>query len=115
MNTYLHRFTRHFKGRMQPVLLLVIIIAVISFVTRFALMMKAGESFDWSVLNVLLSFLIGLVYDLAMSSFFVLPFVLLLWFQNERSYLGKWKWLTAGVYLALLSLMLFTNIFPEDF
>jgi len=100
---------------MKPVFVLICIILAISFVTRLVLLIKAASSFEWSVGNLLFSFLIGLLFDLAMSPYFVLLFVLLLWFQNEKIYHGIWKWVTGGVLALLVAMLLFTNIIPSDF
>jgi phosphoglycerol transferase MdoB-like AlkP superfamily enzyme len=115
MKIYSPLRTRLSDSRMKPVLVLIAIIVAVSFVTRLALLIKAAPAFEWSFVNLVSGFLIGLMYDLAMSSFFVLPFVLLLWFQNDKIYSGKWKWVTVAFYIVLLSLLLFTDIFPSDF
>lgn len=115
MKRYPRMFRNLFNSRMKPVFVLVAIIVAVSFVTRVALLVKAAHGFQWTFGNLFLSFLIGLMYDLVMSSFFVVPFTLLLWFQNDRIYSGKWKWITTGVFVLIISLLLFTDIIPSDF
>lgn len=100
---------------MKPVFVLTCIILAISFVTRLVLLIKAASLFEWTFSNLVFSFLLGLVFDLAMSPYFILLFGLLLWFENEKIYHGLWKWIAGGVLALLVAMLLFTNIIPSDF
>lgn len=62
--------------RFGIVLLLVFINLGISFVTRLGLLLYTGKGFDWTFINLPGIFRIGIVYDLAVSSYIIIPFVL---------------------------------------
>jgi len=108
-------YKRFLNGRFSPVLLLIILVLSISFLTRLALLFKTGRNFDWSVTNITGSFALGTFFDFAMASYLIVPFVLLIWFTNEKMYSNKWKWLVIGSYLIIISILLFTNLVPADF
>ena len=103
------------NNRFSPILLLAILVLAISFLTRIALLFKTGRNFDWSFKNITGSFALGTLFDLAMTSYLVVPFVLLIWFTSDRIYSKKWKWLVIASYLVVLCILLFTNIIPADF
>jgi hypothetical protein len=111
--------TRVFKnfvsGRFSPVFLLIVLVLGISFLTRIALLFKTGKSFDWTFKNVTGSFAIGSFFDLAMSTYLIVPFVLQLWFTNDKIYDRKWKWIAIGGFVIIISIFLFTNLVPSDF
>jgi phosphoglycerol transferase MdoB-like AlkP superfamily enzyme len=101
--------------RFGIILLLVFINLSISCVTRICLLLYTGKGFDWTVLNSLGVLGIGLVYDLAVSSYIIIPFVLHLWFTSETIYRPAWrKWIIAG-YAALLLYFAFSQLIPVDF
>ena len=74
MITYLKKA---FKEQFYPVKLVVLLSVAISTFTRMALLLKSGSGFDWNILNLLGVFSIGLFYDLAMLSYFIIPLVLI--------------------------------------
>lgn len=95
--------------------LLVLIYLSITFTTRLALLLSVHDVFDWNLRNVLGVFGIGLLYDLAVSTYIIIPFVLHIWFTNEKAYHPKaWKWVGL-LYLALILVLIFTQLVPEDF
>jgi hypothetical protein len=101
--------------RFGIILLLVFINLSISCVTRIGLLLYTGKGFDWTVLNLLGVLGIGLVYDLAVSSYIIIPFVLHLWFTSETIYRPAWrKWIIGG-YVALLLYFAFSQLIPVDF
>lgn len=104
-----------FHCRYAPIYLLVLIYLTITFFTRVALLVRVHEMFDWSFRNVLGVFGIGLLYDLAVSSYIIIPFVLHIWFTNEKAYDSRlWKW-TGLLYVALILVLIFTQLVPSDF
>lgn len=70
--------------RFGPVFLLYLIIISIAFITRLALMIKSASGFDWSILNILGAFSIGLFYDTIMASYFCIPLVLYIWLMPNN-------------------------------
>lgn len=104
-----------FQCRYGPIYLLVLIYLTITFSTRLALLLRVHDVFEWSFKNVAGVFGIGLLYDLAVSSYIIIPFVVHIWFTNEKAYHPRaWKW-TALLYLVLILLLIFTQLVPEDF
>lgn len=106
------------KGLLNPygfVLLLVSVNVVICFLTRLSLLLFSAKTFDWTVTNVLGVFSIGFIYDLVVSSFISIPFVLHIWFTNENIYSKKWvKWM-AVLYILLILVFSVTQLVPSDF
>ncbi|MGN6420370.1 MAG: LTA synthase family protein [Pseudobacter sp.] len=95
--------------------LLILVYLSITFTTRLALLIRVHDVFDWNLKNVLGVFGIGLLYDLAVSSYIIIPFVLHIWFTNEKAYHPKaWKW-SALLYVALILVLIFTQLVPADF
>ena len=87
----------------------------ISFITRLALLIKAAPGFDWTIANVLGTFVIGLFFDLAMASFFIIPYVLLIWLRNDFVYQKPRAFWIAAILIVLVALLAFTPIIPDDF
>lgn len=108
-------FKSFFTGRFSPIFLLIALVLVISFVTRVALLIKTGKGFDYSFKNVSGSFAIGAFFDLAMSTYLIVPFVFQVWLTNEKIYQGKWRWVAITAYVIIICILLFTNIVPADF
>ncbi|NML19770.1 sulfatase-like hydrolase/transferase [Pseudoflavitalea sp. G-6-1-2] len=101
--------------RYGMVLLLVLIYLSITFLTRVALLLRVSDSFDWSFSNVLGVFGIGLLYDLAVSSYIIIPFVLHIWLTSEKAYGPKLRKWVALFYVALILVLIFTQLVPADF
>jgi phosphoglycerol transferase MdoB-like AlkP superfamily enzyme len=92
-----------------------ITVLIISMVTRLLLLFKSAHGVDWSVINLSGIIGIGLVYDIAIAAYFMIPIILHLWWTNEKMYEGKWKWITTLIFLAAISILLFTSLVPADF
>lgn len=101
--------------RYAPVLLLGFLVTVISFATRITLLFHPNTQFDWTVPNIAGIFFLGLLYDLALFAYLMVPFVLLIWFTSERIYQHKMRRFVLLAFLALIALLLFTNLVPADF
>ena len=104
-----------FSSRFSPVLLVVVLAVALSLLTRIALLIKTGEGFDFTLLNLIGSFATGLLFDLAMAAYLIIPFILQVWFTNDTIYIRKWRWLSIGAFLALLFVFFFTKLIPADF
>lgn len=97
-----------FQGQYFPVKLVVFASIAISTLTRIALLIKSGSGFDWSFTNVLGVFGIGLFYDLAMLSYFIIPLVVYCWLLPSKWYNNtKHRFVLYGYF----SIMLFLGIF----
>lgn len=102
-------------GKFAPVSLMILITAGISFITRVVLLVYSGSSFDFTFLNIIGVFGIGLFYDLCMCSFFIIPIVLHIWFTNEKMYKTPGKWISIGFYLLLIIAIAFFKIIPVEY
>lgn len=67
----------------SPILLAILLI-LISTITRVALMIKSAENADYSPLNLVGVFAIGLFYDFVNALYFVLPLMLAGWLTPRR-------------------------------
>jgi phosphoglycerol transferase MdoB-like AlkP superfamily enzyme len=108
MITYLKKA---FKEQFYPVKLVVLLSIAISTFTRMALLLKSGSGFDWNILNLLGVFSIGLFYDLAMLSYFIIPLVLYCWFLPSKWYakLGH-RFILYGYFLVMVFLGIFNAV-----
>ena len=103
------------SGKFSPVFLLIVLVLAISFLTRLALAIKTGKGFDWNFGNVTGSFAIGAFFDLAMSTYLIIPFVFQIWLTTEKIYSTRWRAVVIGVYILTIAILLFTNLVPADF
>lgn len=102
-------------GKFAPALLMILITAGISVFTRIVLLLYSHSSFDFTFLNIIGVFGIGLFYDLCMSSFLIIPVVLHIWFTNETMYRNPGKWASVVLYLLLIIAIAFFKIVPEEY
>lgn len=105
MNSFLKKA---FKGQFFPIKLVVLASILISTLTRVALLFKSGSGFDWSLINLVGVFGIGLFYDLAMLSYFIIPLVLYCWLLPNKWYAKAGHRFVLYGYFAV---MLFLGIF----
>jgi len=100
-----------FKEQFYPVKLVVLLSVAISTFTRMALLLKSGSGFDWNILNLLGVFSIGLFYDLAMLSYYIIPLVLYCWFLPSKWY-GKpgHRFVLYGYFLIMVFLGIFNAV-----
>jgi phosphoglycerol transferase MdoB-like AlkP superfamily enzyme len=101
--------------RFGIILLLVFINLGISFVTRLGLLLYTGKGFDWTITNFLGVFGIGLMYDLAISSYVIIPFVLHLWFTSDKIYEPAWRKWMIGLYAVLMIFFSFSQLVPAEY
>ncbi|MBC7422407.1 MAG: LTA synthase family protein, partial [Ferruginibacter sp.] len=83
------KMTSFFNQRFGPVLLLTLIICTVSLITRIVLFVKSFSSIDFSPVHIVGIFLVGLFYDLVVSSFFAIPVALYCWLINDSFYRKK--------------------------
>lgn len=103
-----------FRNRFSLVWMVAAVFVAISVVTRIALLLSTGHS-GISFAQGISSFVIGLLFDLTVAGFVIVPFVLLLWLQNDFVYLKKVFPFTCMFFVGLLAMLLFTPIVPKDF
>jgi hypothetical protein len=103
------------SNRYGIVLLLALVSIGISFLTRVALLLYSASQLNWTFTNVLGIFFIGLLYDIAVSSFIVIPFILYVWFTSERIYSKPWMKWGVAFYIALILLFSLTQLVPAEY
>jgi len=97
-----------------PAVLLVIVV-LLSFVTRIALLLKSASAVDFTLLNLLGIFGIGLFYDLINAAYFILPVMLYVWLMPARVMQKRWQLiLIYGIFSFLIFGLLF-NVVSEWF
>lgn len=111
----MRRFKNLLTGKFSPVVLLICITVGISMLTRISLLLYFHTAFDFTFLNIIGAFAIGLFYDLCMCSFLIIPVVLHIWFTNETLYKSPGKWIGIGLYLILIVAIAFFKIIPVEY
>lgn len=104
---YAHRF--------GPIFTIATIAIVISFFTRIALLITSAKGFDFTFLNIVGVFAIGVFYDIAFCTFLLLPFVIHIAFTSNAIYKKPFKWFVLTAYLIALYVLFFTNLVPKDY
>lgn len=97
------------------VLLLTLSYVSISGITRLALLLHTPANSDLHAYHLAGIFGIGILYDLAVSTYLAIPLVLYLWLVNERIYSGKWTLVVSAAYGLAISLFAFTDMVPREF
>lgn len=109
---HLPMFSRH---KYAPVFLLAVVSVLISVITRTALYIAFRGDLDMTISQFAASFFIGLLYDLVISFFLIIPLVLQVTFTNEFVYTKKGALLTVLIILVIAYLLFFTHLLPKDF
>lgn len=103
------------NNRFGPVFLVALLLCGISLLTRLSLLIYSASSVDWSVLNLLKIFVIGLFYDLAAASFAVIPIVIYLWLLPSKWYGRKFSRVLLFIYFFFVVFSLIFNAISEWF
>ncbi|SDD82746.1 LTA synthase family protein [Pedobacter soli] len=109
------KISKLLENRFGPVLLATLLSCGISLLTRITLLIYSAASFDWSVINLLKVFIIGLFYDLAATSFAIIPLVIYLWLFPAKGYTGKTSRVLLFIYFFVVVLTLIFNAVSEWF
>lgn len=104
-----------FNNRFAPVFLVAIVSILISFTTRVILLISSANGFDFSFTNLAGVFFLGLLYDVTVAAYLIIPFVLQLWLQNETIYKRKYFWWVCLLFGAIIGVLIFTQLVPKDF
>lgn len=65
--------------------LLTTILVVLSTLTRIALLFKSASAVDFTFINLIEIFGIGLFYDLVNAAYFILPFMIYIWLVSDKA------------------------------
>ncbi len=102
-----------FQHRFSPVLIAVLLLCFISFLTRLTLLLATSAAIDWSILNVLRIFGTGLLFDLAVSSYAIIPFVIFLWLFPSKWYQKQFNKVLLFLYFFIIIATLIFNAISE--
>ena len=102
-----------FSKRFGPVFLLYLIIITLAFITRTALLIKSSAGFDWTFLNLIGVYFIGLFYDTVLASYFCIPLVLYIWLMPNKIFRKNWQRIILYGYFILVTFLLLFNIVAE--
>ena len=108
-------FDKVLSHRFGPVFLLVLLLLVLSFLTRVVLLIKSHVSFDFTVMNLSGVFLIGLFYDFVNASYFTIPLTLYIWLMPERIFFKSWHKFVLLFVFSLFACLLLFNAASEWF
>jgi phosphoglycerol transferase MdoB-like AlkP superfamily enzyme len=99
-----------FSKRYGPVVLMILVNLVISFITRFGLALMAHNNLNGAVI---FSFFTGMVFDIAVALFVTLPLVFYCWLQKDSVYRRKWQRIILYAFFILGILFLILNAIGE--
>ncbi len=102
-----------FSKRFGPVFLLYLIIITLAFITRTALLIKSSPGFDWTFLNLIGVYFIGLFYDTVLAGYFCIPLVLYIWLMPNKIFRKNWQRIILYGYFILVTFLLLFNIVAE--
>lgn len=109
------KFNLFSTHKYSPVVLLAFVAVAISFLTRIALLVFFRHDFNMNFSLVAGSFLIGMLYDLVVSFFIIILFVLQITFTNNFIYVKKGRIAVTLLFAVIMVILLFTRIIPKDF
>jgi phosphoglycerol transferase MdoB-like AlkP superfamily enzyme len=95
-----------FHHRFGAVAVMVLMVCSISFVTRVVLMIKSWPTLELSLFRFFAIFMVGLLYDLTVSSFFAIPVAIYCWLMKDSWYQHKWQRLPLFLLMAIISFIL---------
>ncbi len=106
-------FRSIFKHRFGPVAVVLMLVCCLSFITRCVLLVKSWNNLELNPLNFAGIFLIGFLYDLAVSSFFSIPVALYCWLMKDSWYQKKWQRIPLFILFFIITLILVLNAGSE--
>lgn len=99
----------------MPAGLVFIIFIAVSILLRLALMFQSGLNAHMQFGQYVGSFFIGILYDVSVALFVIIPLVMYVWLQNDIIYRKKIIPFVTGAFVAVIGLLIFTNIIPKEF
>ncbi|MFN8252227.1 MAG: sulfatase-like hydrolase/transferase [Ferruginibacter sp.] len=107
------RLRNLFGHRYGPVAVVVLLVCSLSFITRIILMIKSWPSLELNPLKFAGIFVVGLFYDLVVSSFFAIPVALYCWLMKDSWYQKKWQRIPLFILFFIITLILVLNTGSE--
>ncbi|MCB0492419.1 MAG: hypothetical protein KDC93_08385 [Cyclobacteriaceae bacterium] len=95
--------------------LISLLLVVISFATRFFLLIASDGIAELSLLSIFEAFFIGFFFDLINATYFIIPVLIYLWLCPERIYQKRWHRYILNFILFFFTSLLIFNSFSEWF
>ncbi len=102
-----------YKHRFGPVVVVVLLVASISFVTRLILFLYSWRNLELNPLSFTGIFIIGFFYDIVVASFFAIPVALYCWLMKDSWYQKRWSRIPLFILFAIITLILVINAGAE--
>ncbi|MGE5108190.1 MAG: LTA synthase family protein [Sphingobacteriales bacterium] len=97
-----------YSSRFGPVAVLIVMLCLVSFITRLLLIIRSVPNLDWNPLNWILIFVVGLFYDLVVGFYAAIPLVLYCWLMPKIIYTKRWhRFILYGIVGFAFFLLLF--------
>lgn len=103
------------SNRFDLLLLLTSLVVGISILTRVALILKSGSMAGLSLFQIVGAFVLGLLFDLVESSYFIIPLLLYIWLLPEKVFQKKWHSYLLYIFFFVQSFLLLFNAVSEWF
>ncbi len=102
-----------FSHRFGPVAVIVLLVCSLSFITRLILLTKSWSNTAFNLFSFAGVFIIGLLYDLVVSSFFSIPVAFYCWLLKDSWYKSKWQRIPLFMLFFIITLILVLNVGSE--
>ena len=87
------------------------LVLVISILTRIVLLIKSFSGIDFTILNVVGIFALGLFYDLVNAGYFIIPLMLYLWLVPNKLFRKSWhRFILYGIFFLFTFGLLFNGV-----
>lgn len=103
-----------FRNRFSLIWTIILFALLLSLLTRIVLLVGVLHT-GVTLSQAAGSFAIGFLYDLTVSFFIVIPFVMQLWLQNDFVYKVRVFPFGCLFFMSLLVILLYTKLVPRDF
>ena len=104
-----------FNKKFIPVGIVFTAFIAIATIVRIGLMIYTAPKANMSFWQYPTALIIGFLYDIVVAFMVSTLLVVYVWFQNEFIYKKKIVPFVIGFFVTLISLLIFTNIFPKEF
>lgn len=102
-----------FKHRFGVLAVVLLLVTVLSFLTRLFLFIRSWSNLELTVLNTAGIFLIGFFYDIIVGLFFCVPIAFYCWLMKDSWYRKKWNRTPLFIFFFLVILILVVNAGAE--
>jgi phosphoglycerol transferase MdoB-like AlkP superfamily enzyme len=102
-----------FMHRFGPVAVIILLLCTLSFFTRIFLIAKSWANLELNPGSFASIFIVGLFYDLVVSSFFAVPVALYCWLLKDSWYRKRWQRIPLFIFFFLIVLILVFNAGSE--